>query len=588
MLIFVLQAIWLYIKELAGKDLDVVTILKFLMYITPTLIPLILPLTILLSSIMVFGNFAENYEFAAMKSTGISLQRAMTGLSVFIVGLSLLTFFFSNNVIPWAQFESHNLRRNIAKIKPSMAIAEGQFNDVGDNFNIKVEEKSGENGKDLKGVIIHQKSNKGVNGNHTVIVAKTGELASAKDSDVLKLILFNGYYYDDTPPKKYDDRKKKPFVKSEFKKHVMSIDLSQLNNIDLDERNVTDNYKMLNIKELDYTIDSLKNNRINYTKEFASSLYSRTNLETLNLTIKPKKDSIYNGELLDIYNLKRKIQILDYAINNVKSTQQIITSKEKTYQFSNANINRHGVVLHKKFALAAACFILFFVGAPLGALIRKGGLGLPMILAIVLFLSYHFIGLFAENSAKNGDLNPAFAAWFSTIIMFPLSIYLTTRATKDRGIFEFDHITQPIKEWCINRFASKEVLIDNETTSNLNADSSCSLNTEASVSSTVINTKLKSDYSTLSKLSMVFFSIALVLFLLYFVLKNNKLPQIATAGIQISIVSYIVFLFNYIKATLSFSKIVSALSLNKNPLLFVIGLILYPITHFKRRQKINF
>ena len=154
MLIFVLQAIWLYIKELAGKDLDIATVLKFLFYITPTLIPLILPLTILLSSIMVFGSFAENYEFAAMKSTGISLQRAMMSLSIFIGFLALTTFFFSNNVIPWAEYESYNLRKNIAKLKPAMVIAEGQFNNIGDDFNIKVEEKSGENGQFLKNIII--------------------------------------------------------------------------------------------------------------------------------------------------------------------------------------------------------------------------------------------------------------------------------------------------------------------------------------------------------------------------------------------------------------------------------------------------
>ena len=136
MLIFILQTVWLYIKELAGKDLDPIIIAKFLAYFMPKLIPLVLPLTILLSSIMVFGSFAENYEFAAMKSTGISLQRAMTGLSLFIVLLGVTTFFFSNNVIPWAEYNSLNLRINIKNTKPSAAIAEGQFNPIGNNFNI--------------------------------------------------------------------------------------------------------------------------------------------------------------------------------------------------------------------------------------------------------------------------------------------------------------------------------------------------------------------------------------------------------------------------------------------------------------------
>ena len=157
MLIFVLQTIWLYIKELAGKDLDIVVVGKFLFYFSPKLIPLVLPLTILLSSIMVFGNFAENYEFAAMKSTGISLHRAMKGLSVFIVGLAIITFFFSNNVIPWAEYNSYNLRKNIAKLKPAMVIAEGQFNEIG-NITIKVDEKSGDRGQYLKGVVLHQKN----------------------------------------------------------------------------------------------------------------------------------------------------------------------------------------------------------------------------------------------------------------------------------------------------------------------------------------------------------------------------------------------------------------------------------------------
>ncbi|AUC76165.1 YjgP/YjgQ family permease [Olleya sp. Bg11-27] len=573
MLIFVLQAIWLYIKELAGKDLDLVTVLKFLMYITPTLIPLILPLTILLASIMVFGNFAENYEFAAMKSTGISLQRAMSGLGIFIVGLSILTFFFSNNVIPWAEYNSYNLRKNIAKVKPAMIIAEGQFNDIGEAFNIKVEKKSGENGQYLKGVTIHQKSGKNFAGNYTTIVAERGELASAKDSNILKLILYNGYYYDDTPPKKIKERNKKPFTKAAFKKHVMNMDLSQLNNIDLDEKNIDDKYTMLNVAELNYAIDSLKIERNTIVKEFSNSLYNRTNLATLNLTVTPKKDSIYTGEILDIFKDKRIIQVLDYAINSTSSTQQIIKSKQAILKARNTNLYKHGIQMHKKFALAIACIILFFVGAPLGALIRKGGLGLPMVIAIVLFLSYHFIGLFAENSAKNGNLHPALSAWFSTLIMLPLSIFLTTRATQDRGIFEFDHITQPIKHWYnqkFNRGAQFDTL-------------------NGSTSLVTFEEKDINNYKTLSKITSISFGIALVLGLLYFVFKNNKLPQFAEAGIQVSAVAFIVFLYNYIKSSFAFDKL-NALTANKKETIIqkILGAVVYPLTHFLRVDKIAF
>ncbi|WP_281846801.1 LptF/LptG family permease [Olleya namhaensis] len=573
MLIFVLQAIWLYIKELAGKDLDLATVLKFLMYITPTLIPLILPLTILLASIMVFGNFAENYEFAAMKSTGISLQRAMSGLGIFIVGLSILTFFFSNNVIPWAEYNSYNLRKNIAKVKPAMIIAEGQFNDIGESFNIKVEEKSGLNGKFLKGVTIHKKGAKGFSGNYTTIVAKTGELASAEDSNILKLILYDGYYYDDTPPKKIADRNKKPFSKAAFKKHVMNMDLSKLNNIDLDEKNIDSKYTMLNVAELNEAIDSLKTDRNNVIEEFSTALFARTNLATLNLTVNAKKDSIYDGAILDIFNDKRKIQILDYAINSISSTQQIIKSKKGQIKVKNSSIYKHGIQLHKKFALAVACIILFFVGAPLGALIRKGGLGLPMVIAIVLFLSYHFIGLFAENSAKNGNLHPALSAWFSTLIMLPLSIFLTKRATQDRGIFEFDHITEPIKQWFNQKFNKGKLQAN-------------AIDSDAVIvhfeDKDIQNNKI------LSKISSVSFAIAIVLALLYFVLKNNKLPQIATAGLQISTIALIVFVFNYLKSCTSFNNLISKTEHKKETIVQqVIGAIIYPLTHFLRKQKLS-
>ncbi len=456
MLIFVLQAIWLYIKELAGKDLDPTTIVKFLFYITPTLIPLILPLTILLSSIMVFGNFAENYEFAAMKSTGISLQRAMSGLSIFIIALGITTFFFSNNVIPWAEYNSYNLRKNIAKVKPAMAIAEGQFNQIGDNFNIKVSNKTGERGQFLENVIIH-KGQKSKPGNYTTIIAETGELVSAKKSDVLKLVLHNGYYYDDTPPNEYKERLRKPFAKSTFKKYTINIDLSKLNEIDLDEKSTDNKYSMLSISQLNYTTDSLHLGRQEKYSMFSNRLYDRTNLSTINLNVDTKKDTIFNGEIIDLFILpKRKIQLLDYAINAVSRTSKIIETNGNSIKTKSIWLNKHIIALHEKFALAFACVILFFVGAPLGALIRKGGLGLPMVIAIVLFLTYHFIGIFAKNSAKDGSFNPVLATWFSTLIMLPLSIFLTRRATADRGILEFDHITIPIKNWYNSRFGNKD------------------------------------------------------------------------------------------------------------------------------------
>jgi lipopolysaccharide export system permease protein len=466
LLIFILQSVWLYITELAGKDLEIDIIAKFLLYVSPRIIVLVLPLTILLASIMVFGKFAENYEFAAMKSTGISLQRAMRGLSFFIVGLAITTFFFANNVIPTAEFSFYNLRKNIAKKKPAMAIAKGQFNQIGDLINIKVRDKSGDRGQYLENVIIHKKSKK-TDGNFTVIVSKTGELISSKDSDILELVLFDGNFYDDLQPKDYTQRtKNKPQIKSAFEKYTLNIDLSKINNVDLDKKDISNKYSMLNIKELDYTIDTLKTDKKKDYDDLAFAMYSRTAAPTLNINITPKEvDSNYAGEnFIDLFPTKKKGQIVELAINSVNSTNQIISTKKKMLAIHEKNLNKHIISYYEKFALGFACIILFFIGAPLGALIKKGGIGLPIVIAIVLFLTYHFIGIFAKNSAEDSSINPILATWLSTIIMLPLSIYLTNRATKDRSLVDLDSILLPFKnilsKKTITTSLNKDVFID--------------------------------------------------------------------------------------------------------------------------------
>ena len=228
-------------------------IVKFIAFSMPRIVPLVLPLSVLLSSIMTFGNLAENYEFAAMKSSGISLQRAMRSLTFFIFFLSIIAFLFANNVIPYAEYKFINFRKNIAQVKPALAITEGQFSDVG-FYNIKVNKKTGENGNVLNGVTIHKKSNIG-DGSKTVIKAKDGELISSEQSSILQLVLNNGYYYEDIVPKKYEERNKMPFVKSSFKKHIINIDLSELNKVEVNNESVSNSNTMLTVNELRYTLD---------------------------------------------------------------------------------------------------------------------------------------------------------------------------------------------------------------------------------------------------------------------------------------------------------------------------------------------
>ncbi|NNK74302.1 MAG: YjgP/YjgQ family permease [Flavobacteriaceae bacterium] len=395
---------------------------------------------------MVFGSFAENYEFAAMKSTGISLQRAMRGLAIFISLLAITTYFFANNVIPWAEFNFYNLRKNLAKVKPAMVIAEGQFNQIG-NINIKVEEKSGDRGQYLTDVVIHQKKPRRL-GNFTVIKSKTGELTSAEDEDILQLVLYDGNYYDAIQPDDFEERQRRPHVKSSFEKYTLNIDLSQINNVDLEERNTSTRYSMLTAEELNYTIDTLKLDRKNDMEELAASLYNRSTAPALKKNVKPRKEPTdpYTGSnVYELLDPKKNIQLIDAAINTINSTNAIIMSKKRTFAAKEKNVNKHIISLYEKFALGFACIILFFVGAPLGALIRKGGFGLPIVIAIVLFLTYHFIGIFAKNSAEDSSMNPIIATWISTGIMLPLSVYLTNRATKDRSLLNLDGILVPVR-----------------------------------------------------------------------------------------------------------------------------------------------
>ena len=443
--IFILQTVWLFISELAGKDLDLLLVVKFLLFSMPRIIPLVLPLSVLLASIMTFGNLAENYEFAAMKSSGISLQRAMRGLIVFIFVLSIVAFWFANNVIPYAEYKFMNFRKNIAQVKPAMAIAEGQFNDVG-FYNIKVNKKSGENGNVLTGVTIHEKPS-GSGENKTVIKAKSGELMSNEKSSILKLVLNDGYYYQDVTPKKYEDRAKLPFIKGAFKKQIINIDLSELNKVDENQENMESTNTMLNVNELRYTLDSLSKNLDNEIISFSENINQRVGIRKSISPIKSdiKKKPLPNN-LLSLYDNKQKSDILRMATSNVTSNIYSIETTQKDLRDKEREINKHLTALYEKFVIAFACFLMFFIGAPLGAIIRKGGLGLPIVFAVLIFITFHFINTFGKRVAQEGGMTPFMGSWMSSFVLSPLAILLTYRATNDNGLINFDAITTPISQ----------------------------------------------------------------------------------------------------------------------------------------------
>jgi lipopolysaccharide export system permease protein len=631
MMIFILQSVWVYISELAGKDLEIEIVLKFLLYVSPRIVILVLPLTILLASIMVFGGFSENYEFAAMKSTGISLQRAMKSLSVFIVFLAVISFFFANSVIPYAEFNFYSLRRNIAKVKPAMAIAEGQFNQLNE-INIKVAEKSGENGEFLRDVIIHQKKGN-FTGNFTVIKSKTGEFISDDSSNILQLVLFDGNYYDEVQSKDYTKRtKNRPLVKSTFEKYIINIDVSQFNNIDFEKKENITKHTMLNVVDLKTAIDSLNTNRNNVLTTFSETMLQRTNQHTLNLNYKlSEQDSLTETvDILKLYKERKKIQLIDLALNTIKTAKKDLNTKSKTMLNTLVNVNQHIVAFHDKFALGLSCIILFFVGAPLGALIRKGGIGLPLVIAILIFLTYHFIGLFAKNSSEDSSIDPVVAAWLSSLILLPFSIYLTNRATKDRAMIDFDSILIPLKQLLTSKSDSEFVdihQIASEDTSELDhfenhklidvvknfRQFGLSLNykqtalkilnkrgiseLELKMSGNLSNQNYENalrnyiDFKENSKLALVFNLLTIVLGFGGSILSNNEFSTIGQAMNGIAIISLIFFVIVFQKTTSNqsdFYKLLNVKFLTNAFVFIILGIplfFLYRIFFIKKMKE---
>ena len=449
-LIFVFQTIWLYIDELVGKGLSIFVVIKFIALMLPNLIPLILPLTVVLSAIMTLGALGESYELAAMKASGVSLLRASRTLIVFMILLSIGVFFTFNNLQPWSNRKSVALRASIRNKQPALAISQGIFNNV-QNFSIKVGKKTGENGEFLHDIVIHKLN--AYKQNRTVIKAKNGTLSGhKKGSDILQLVLKDGAYYEDVD----NDNANYPFVKAKFQTHILNIDISSLNeDISYNENAEKDYYRTMNISQLSYTLDSIVGDYKQELKDFGENFYRRTGVNYLSENQidqqSPTERKVKNTtELLDQYKGERT-QIYSLAKDNISSLINNIDNNKENMEYQQKLINVYRLTLSDKIALAITCFVLFFVAAPLGAVIRKGGVGMPLVVAIGLFLAYYFSGLLTKNMATNGNINPYVAPWIPTFFLLPLGVYLTIFVNEDKSVGNFGELVYRIKK----RFSKK-------------------------------------------------------------------------------------------------------------------------------------
>ena len=421
--ILLMQFLWKYIDDLVGKGLEVTQIAELLFYASARFVPLALPIAMLLSSVMVFGKLGEQYELVAFKSLGISLYKLLLPLIFLVLIISYSSFLFSNYIMPIANLKNGSMIYDIQKKKPALNIKEGIFYKDIEGFSIKVNEKSSD-GVTLKGILIYDHTS--ADGNNKVLIAESGKMQLTLDEKFLELILYNGYSYVDIPEKQR--KKKNPFRTTKFKKDLIRFDLENFNVSRNSEKLYKGHYAMLNNKQLNNSIDSLekkyKEKEILFKTNLSSNYYN-------NLTVENKlKEPTFN-------NTKKKKQQYDIAINTIRKLASVVKSNKKNLEYQKIIITKHKIEWHRKISLAVACLLLFLIGAPLGAIIRKGGFGFPVLVSVILFIFYHVINMIGEKSAKDLSIEAYEGMWLTNIIFLPISIFLIYKAKNDSRIFDF-------------------------------------------------------------------------------------------------------------------------------------------------------
>lgn len=445
--ILILQLVWLIFDDIAGKGITFEILLKYIFYITVVAVPRAIPIAILLSSIMALGQLSENYEFAAIKSAGVSLQRLMLPLFILVVIFSFVNLFFLNNAYPWAVMKQKNMTNNIRKKQPALALVPGTFNKDAGNYVIKFDEKYGKDNNLLKNVLIYQTKD---NWNVSVITAEKGKIATEEGSKYLNLVLENGYYYEEHSHRgsPMETRVRAPFSTTYFDKYTVNIDISALANDKIETDKYKNDREMLNFSQLTVYSDSLKQVWDEYLDNKAKSIAYGVRFEDLKKTV--KLDSI-KYPILSNFNQKEQTDILNIAYNNLNSKLIDFTNFVPDYKYRRKGLNQIDTEYHHRIAMAFSALLLFLIGIPLGALIRKGGFGLPMIFAIIIYMLYHFTTTFSANMAEESSINNFWGGWLSTFIFLPFAVYLIYAVATDKGKINFDPIFQLFNRW-LSRF----------------------------------------------------------------------------------------------------------------------------------------
>ncbi len=429
--VLVMQFFWLYIDDLVGKGLETITILKLIMYVSATAVPLALPLAMLLSSIMTFGNLGETFELVAIKSAGIPLLRFMRPLLVTAIFISGIAFVFANNIIPVAQLKLATLKYDIIIAKPAFDIKEGAFYNQIKDFTIKIGKKEKDDSTIRKIVIFERKY--GLQDN--IMIADSGIMRVTADKKFLEFILRDGWRYEEKGPRQ---TKQTDYVRLGFKEYRKIFDLGDFQMNQTADTNFRYDPKMLSVRQLNTTIDSLKKNNQKFAKravlelsplmafvKFGDSSFTNVKTATKNLP-----DSFYK---LIPDTLKRAVY--DRANNQISLVKNSVGIMADEYFQKNKSLRYHEIEWHRKFTLSFACLVLFLIGAPLGSIIRKGGLGMPLVFSIVFFVIFHLFNTFGEKFVKESVTSPFTGMWLSTMVLIPISFFLIYKAMRDSQLF---------------------------------------------------------------------------------------------------------------------------------------------------------
>jgi len=443
-----MQFLWKYIDDLVGKGLELHIISELLIYTAASLVPMAIPLAVLLASLMNMGDLGENYELTALKAAGISLQRIMRPLIIMSFAIAVMAFLFANYVLPITNLKMRSLLYDIQQQRPELQIKEGVFYNGIQNYSIYIGKRDYKTNL-LKNIKIYDHSNG--RGNVSVTLADSGYMKITADKKYLLVTLFNGFRYTDVIPDKPNYRnnnKSYPFRRDKFFKEIVHIELSGFGLQRTDEQLFKQNYQMLNLSQLNYYADSLYNDvdvrSNNLTKTLRTSAIfqnSPTRLngnEPVDSALKIKYTSTNFDSAFASQTPTERLNNISTALSMARDSKSYITSSFMNNDETIRRARRYQIEWQRKFTLSIACFIFFFIGAPLGAIIRKGGLGMPVVVSVGFFVIYYMISISGEKFSREGIMTPFLGMWLSALILLPVGIFLTYKATTDSAILNID------------------------------------------------------------------------------------------------------------------------------------------------------